>query len=134
MALSAGTVAVADDESSSGSGWAKALYDADATTFAATLPDPNAPPAGFTVESWAPIARSIRLAALRERARQANAYAAANVSHVTGNAVVNPGTLAAKIVAGTSLGRTPNPNTPDTSLQGLTIDVEVPVVHSGTVS
>ena len=125
MALIAGTVVVASDESVTGAGWARALYDADIATFTAQLPDPAVPPAHFDPALWLTTAKAIRLAALRERARQANAYATANVSTVVASAAVT-----IPIAAHTPFGKTPNPNTPDTILQGF----DIPTQLLGTVS
>lgn len=134
MPLTAGSVTVADDETASGSGWAKALYDGDAATFAPTLPNPNVPPAGFPPAIWATVAKAIRLAALRERARQANAYAAANVGHVTANAVVNTGTIAPKVRSTDSVGKVPNPVVAGNPIDPPAADVTIGISGTGTVS
>ena len=88
----AGSVSVADDESRTGSGMALALYDADH----ATLDLPAVPVLGSTIPPWNstfPVspsdvaqAKAGRLGILRERARQANAYAAAVVSYIQAHA------------------------------------------------
>jgi len=125
MAMSAGTVVVADDESATGTGMARAIYDADI----ATLALPVVPILGNTDPPWrverpvnaADIAQvqAARLLMLSEAARRANAYAAGIVTHITGNAKVT--------VSVGGLQRTPSPNNPDTATQAPASPVELPV-------
>lgn len=92
MSMVAGSVTVADDESRSGSGMALAIYDADF----ATLTLPPVPTLGSTIPPWNatfPVspsdvaqAKKGRLGILKERARQANAYASAVVSYIQAHA------------------------------------------------
>lgn len=92
MSMIAGSVSVANDESRTGSGMALAIYDADV----ATLVLPAVPVLGSTAPPWnvtfpvsqsdVDTAKAGRLAILRERARQGNAYASAIVSYVQTNA------------------------------------------------
>jgi hypothetical protein len=94
MSLVAGTVVVASDESVTGAGYARALYDADV----ATTVLPAVPGLGVTTPPFTPARPSNtsdqdtikagRLATLRELARRANAQAAATVSYFTANAVI----------------------------------------------
>lgn len=134
MSLLAGSVTVDDLEVASGSGWALKLYQVDVATFAALLPDPNVPPAGFSPPLWTTTATAIRLAALRERARQANAYAAADVHQITTTAQVTAGLMNARVPSGLSLGSTPNPNLPATPIVGPAVNVDLGVVGTGTVT
>lgn len=92
MSMVAGSVSVADDESRTGSGMALAIYDADF----ATLTLPPVPTLGSTTAPWnstfpvsasdVAAAKKARLGVLKERARQANAYASAVVSYVQAHA------------------------------------------------
>lgn len=108
MSMSAGSVAVAGDESVTGSGLARELYDADA----ATMPLPTVPGLGVTTSPFT-VARpsntsdqnaikAARLVILRDLARRANAYATAIVAHITANAVATISTSA-------RAGKIPNP-------------------------
>lgn len=93
MSMTAGTVTVADDESVTGTGLARARYDADVATLdlpaLPTLGATTAPYSAARPVSAADIAsvRAGRLLALRERARVANAYAAADVTYFQANMV-----------------------------------------------
>lgn len=92
MSMVAGSVTVANDESRTGTGMAVAIYDADF----ATLVLPAIPILGSTAAPWnstfpvsssdVATAKAGRLGLLRERARQANAYASALVSYIQANA------------------------------------------------
>ena len=88
----AGSVSVANDESRTGSGMALAIYDADvATLVLQTIPrvGSTAPPWNSTFPvspSDVATAKAGRLGVLRERARQANAYASAVVSYIQAHA------------------------------------------------
>lgn len=93
MSMTAGTVTIANDESVSGAGMARALYDADVATMEAL---PTVPSLGATSAPWSafvPVTQAdidtvtaARLATLREAARRATAYASGIVSYVTANA------------------------------------------------
>lgn len=125
MALSAGSVTIDSAEVATGSGLALAMYQADV----ATRPLPTVPALGSTAAPWTaarPVSqadvdavKAVRLATLEEAARLATAWAGAIVAHITanGHAVVN----------GVSLGRTPNPNDPDTPIAAPAAPVELPI-------
>ena len=119
MALTAGTVTVANDETASGAGLARALYDAQIASLAALLP--AVPVLGDDTFPWSaerPVSqadidgmKAARLIALRETARSSTAIAAGFVPYFAANAK-------ARIVAdatGDGLQTTPNPNAPATA-------------------
>lgn len=91
MALVAGTVTVADDESETGSGLAEALYLADAASMTLAGMLPAVPAVGSTAFPYSlasPVTTEIaanykkaRLALLRESARRATAQATAFVTY-----------------------------------------------------
>lgn len=127
MAMSAGAVAVASDESVAGGGMARDIYDAEA----ATLVLPIVPTVGDTtgygfsparpcVQAEVDQIKAARLAQLQDSARRANAYAAGIVTHIQSNAkaVVN--------VAG--LQRTPSPNNPNTATLAPASPVDLSVI------
>ena len=116
MALSAGSVTVADDETATGSGLAKALYDAQAASIAAAGLLPSPPVLGSTAFPYSAARpanaadidgiKAARLVALRETARSATALAAGFVPYFASNAK-------ARIPAsadGDGLQTTPDPN------------------------
>ncbi len=81
MAMSAGSVSVADDGTATGTGFSKELYDQRIAVVA--LLDPLSPPAFFTSADC----DSANLAVKRAIAAQAGADAAATVSHIVTNGV-----------------------------------------------
>lgn len=95
MSMVAGSVSVANDESRTGSGMALAIYDADV----ATLVLPPVPTLGSSDPPWnatIPVsqsdvdtARAGRLTILRERARQATAYARGIVGYLQANTAIS---------------------------------------------
>lgn len=129
MSLSAGTVTVASDETASGSGLAKALYDADVATLSLpTVPTLGSTAAPYRVER--PVSaddvasvKAGRLTTLQEAARRANAYGAAIVSYLLANAEISTHVIIGGGEGG--LQRTPNPNDPDTATQGPAFQVEL---------
>jgi hypothetical protein len=125
MSMTAGTVTVADNETVSGAGLARALYDADAATMTLmTLPTLGATTAPYSAarpvaQSDIDLVQTGRLLTLRDVARRANAYASAIVTYLQANAKAH--------VTNQSLGRTPNPNDPDTAIAAPSAPVDIPI-------
>lgn len=92
MSMTAGAVSVAAGEVVTGTGLARALYDADVATLpletAPTLGDTSAPYSAQRPASASDVAlaTAARLRALQERARLATAYAGALVPYLQANA------------------------------------------------
>lgn len=115
-----------EDEVVTGTGYARALYDADV----ATMTLPTLPMLGATDPPYTTLrpvsaddidlVRAGRVRALQEAARRANAYASATVTYFTANAKAR--------VTSQSLGRTPNPNNPDVAIQPPLSTVDLPIV------
>lgn len=101
MSMTGGTVTIADDGTVAGAGLARALFDAQMTLI------PAFRDAGAQRETQ------------RGIATWANAIAAAIVGYVQANAV-------ARVVTEV-LGRTPNPNNPNTNIQPPAAPVDVPI-------
>lgn len=131
MALTAGTVTVANDETASGSGLARALYDAQIASLAALLPavpvlaDTTFPWSALRPVSQADIdgMKAARLIALRETARSCTAIAAGFVPYFAANAKARIGAGA----AGDGLQTTPSPNDPATATKGPAADQLLPL-------
>jgi hypothetical protein len=131
MALVAGTVTVADDETATGSGLALALYTAQAASLAAVLPTvPVLGDTAFPYSAARPVntadidgMKAARLIALRETARSSTALAAGFVPYFASNAKARVGAGA----AGDGLQTTPNPNDPATATKGPAADVLIPL-------
>lgn len=130
MSMTAGSVSVAAGEVVSGTGLARALYDADA----ATLTLPTAPTLGATAAPYSTerpvtaldvtLANDGRLRALQEAARRATAYATALVTYMQANAQ-------AKVEAGAAgdgLQTTPDPNNPATATTRPAVDKFLAIV------
>jgi hypothetical protein len=125
MSLSAGSVSVASNDVATGSGLALAMYQADV----ATRPLPTVPTLGSTAAPWTtarPVSqadvdgvKAARLATLQEASRLATAWAGAIVAHITANGHA--------VVSGVSVGRTPDPNDPDTPIAAPASPVELPI-------
>ena len=112
MAMTAGSVSIADDGTPTKSGAAEAYYDAmltqataDFLTFGQAFPSG---PEGVTIK--------------RALAKQANLMGSVLVTYLTANAQAKIRTTDA------NLQRTPNPNNPDTNTQGPSADRFVPIV------
>lgn len=93
MSMTAGSVTIADDESVTSSGMAKALYDAEVATLPAlpTVPTLHATTAPYSAAR--PVAsddvnatKTARLQILRDVARRATAQASALVTYLQANA------------------------------------------------
>ena len=106
MAMIGGSVTVADDASASGTGLAKALYDARAAKIVA---DSN----------WSHYAHVAQVQVLRAVADQANADGPAIVDYLHANAKAH--------VTTESLGKTPNPNNADTAIVAPASPVDIPI-------
>lgn len=129
MALLAGTVSVADNESVTGNGMARALYDADA----ATLTLPAIPALASTAQPFTTaypcnegnrqMVKDARLVMLRDAARRANAYAAALVDYLPDHLDVT-----VTVGTGTSVGRVPTPATSGTPIDPPSAPVDLTVV------
>jgi hypothetical protein len=96
MAMSAGTVSVADNETVTGSGLALALYDAIRSEEDANKPLPSlTPPLDWdrSAAAWEAEIKPVRLRILRSSARLARAISSAVVTHITtnGEAVITTG-------------------------------------------
>lgn len=114
MALAAGTVTVASDESATGSGVAKAIYDADLASMTAASMLPAVPTVGATTFPYTSTRpanaddvtniKAARLVLLRESARRATAWAAGFVPYfaANGNARVKADTTGDGLQNGTT--------------------------------
>ena len=139
MALVAGTVTIADDETVTGTGYAGAVYDADAASV--TLPSlPVLGAASAPYSAQRPVgqtdvdaAKKGRLLVLRELARRANAYASATVAYFQANAQVNPGSLAAH-VTNQRLGALPSAGVAGEPIAAPSVPVDVPLTGAGSIS
>lgn len=124
MAMTAGSVTVNDDESHAGTGLALEIYLADK----ATLTLPAVPTVGLIVSPYSTdrpsnstdvdLVKAQRVAALREAARRATAYAV-TVTYIQNNGVAR--------VTSESLGRTPDPNSANTPIQAPSSPVNIPI-------
>lgn len=129
MALVAGSVAVADDGSRSGSGLALARYDAllpirlTADTISA-LSDTR----GGTYTGGA----AIMLAIKRSLAAEVTATAAADIGYLVANTDVAVTTTIGTTSAFDGIQKTPNPLAADTATKAP--GVAVPLAGSGTIS
>lgn len=125
MSLVAGSVSVDEDEVVTGTGYARALYDADV----ATMTLPTLPTLGSTSPPYTaarPVAQTDidlmqaqRVRALQEAARRANAYASATVTYFQANAVAR--------VTSESLGRLPASITTGTPIDAPSSPVNIPI-------
>ena len=116
MSIVQGSITIASDGTASGSGAAKAIFDA----YRPLIGD----------LSSVPVANQLQI--LRGAADLCTAFAAL-VPYITANAVINPGTLKAHVTT-ESLGNTPNPNNPATPIDPPASPVDVPLTGTGTVS
>lgn len=126
MALSQGSVTVADDGTVTSSGLAKRFFDADM----ATLPLVTPPTLGSTSLPFSVAVpataddidafNEANIKAKKEAARRANAYAKALFDALTIDASAK--------VDGVSLGKTPDPNDPNVAIAPPAAPVLLPIV------
>lgn len=125
MALVQGSVTVDNAGAVTSSGMAKRFYDADVATLPlATVPTPGAvtPPYSVARPCTAEDVTAFQAAnikALQQAARRANAAAAAMFQILTLDAHV--------VVDGVSLGKTPDPNDPNTAIAPPDAPVELSI-------
>lgn len=135
MALVAGTVSVSATEVVSGSGLARAIYDAEVATTDLPPQDVSSEHAGWDdykaelQEKLTSARLDQRVSTLRGIAKKATALASALVPYFTTNAEISLATVVATVSPTTSTGRTPNPNDPDTAIQGPAVAVTLPVAR-----
>ena len=135
MAMSIGSVTVANDGTYTGSGMTKSLLDAFAPSLlgnftAAQLAtvvqyDAN----GYQVVGG----QTMKANALAGMVPMMQAIATGVINHIIANAVVAPGTLVAHVTT-QSLGVTPNPNNAATAIVAPASPVDVPVTGAGVIS
>lgn len=140
MAMEGGQVAVTDDETVSGGGLARAIYNKKATSGAATLAAiSDAYASSLATEGLSQQEReslvaqrdSSRLSLLRSWAAEANDLGAAIVDYLKDNATVSLATVKATVGTSTSVGRTPNPNNGDVPIEPPSAAVDLPVTGAG---
>jgi hypothetical protein len=154
MAMQGGSVIVNDDESVSGGGLARAIFNHLATLHAAELSgintdyntmlaEINAGQHGATTEEIKQTMRpsfdataqaAARLRLLRKWATTANDIGPPLVAYIQAEASIPLANVKATVSTSTSTGRTPNPNDPDTAIQGPASAVDLPVTGSGGAS
>lgn len=143
--MQGGNVTIDDDEIINGSGLARAIFDRisarhadqlakidaayDSSIAAAADLSPEARNA--VVASLNDNKKAARLNLLRYWADTANDIGPPIVAYIQAEASVSLVNVKATVSTSTSTGRTPNPNNPDTAIQGPASAVELPVTGDG---
>lgn len=154
-----GSVTVADDETVTGDGLARAWFDAFVASFASTLPpvpthdeardglraerkqaaDRNPSTTPYVEPTEADItariqgAKTRRLQALRGWTSLPNLLAPPTVAYIQANAVVDLAAVVAT-VSSQQVGRTPNPNNANTAIQAPSSPVTLPVTNGAATT
>ena len=150
MAMQGGFVAVDDNEQVSGGGLARAIFDRQRVTHGDQLAQVDAAYDGLIqrvqagelgatsdeskallTERFQQEKTAARLNLLRQWASTANDLGPPIVAYIQAEARVSLDAVKATVSPTTSTGRTPNPNTPDTAIQGPAAAVSLPVTGAG---